>query len=127
MQAYKRVRIEKFSDWRISYVQAYKRDRRNEQNNQPHSQLRWLWNWSRDADDWVLVRSGCDCRACYAHLELIGQLNPERYLTLTNPPYPSDDENDPNYKPKFFRPKRLHASEINRRRIKKTINRFAIY
>jgi hypothetical protein len=126
MKAYRNVRIEKYSDWRLSYKQEYKRDRRKEQNNQPHAQLRYTWQWSRDTDDWQLIRSGCDCRACYAHLDLIAQLNPERHVALTNPPYPSDNPDDPNYKAKFFRPKRLHPSEQLRRRRGKSINRFAI-
>jgi len=126
MQAYKRVRIEKYSDWRLAYKQDYKRDRRNEQNNQPHAQLRWSWSWSHDHSEWVLVRSGCDCKACTVHLALLAQLNSERYIALTNPPYPSDDPDSPDYKPKFFKPRKLHPSEANRRRIKKTINRFAL-
>lgn len=120
MQAYRKLKIEKFSQWSIAYTVKYKRDRRNEQANREHARLCWKWQWSRDSKEWMLVRQGCDCSACTAHLNLLSTLNPERYLALTNPPYPDEDT------PKYFRPKRLHPSVQARRRQAKTINRFAV-
>lgn len=129
MRAYRKVRIEKYSDWKLTYRVAFKRDRGNEQNNKQHAQLRYVWQLRHvgfkqgkrglvKAWDWVLERQGCDCSACTGHLELLATLNPERYMALTNPPVPDE--------PTFFKPKQTHPSVTARKRIAKTINRFAI-
>lgn len=126
MRAYRKLKIERFDRWGIAYLSKYHRDRRNEQNNQPHATLRWQWfnvrvgtsSDGKSIREWQLRRLGCDCKACMSHLELLSTLNPERYMSLRYPPVPDE--------PIFYKPKQLHASVAARRRQAKTINRFAI-